>query len=296
LTGGPFHSRGELFDRVPTPLKSRLDWDRVEGMMLGLAVGDALGATTESMLPEDRHTRFGEIEGHLTPGLTRRRPGCPTDDTQMAFWTLEQMIANREFVPEKLADCFCRSRIHGIGNSVRDFIRRRKDQRLPWTEAGVKSAGAERTVLVSCYAIYQGPKVFKALADQMDERPEPSVRMFLNVPRAHQDTASEAELTRRFAQAFRHEHWPGRRLPEVFYDPLALSAEPGPRACPGSLVCPGLIRWRPGKKPCPAVQRALVSTIYTPGTDRFGLLTITTAEVPEFRKQPPRAPGLESAP
>jgi phosphatidylserine/phosphatidylglycerophosphate/cardiolipin synthase-like enzyme len=92
-------------------------------------------------------------------------------------------------------------------------------------------AGAERTVLVSCYAIYQGPKVFKALADRMDERPELSVRMFLNVPRAHLDTASEAELTRRFAEAFRNEHWPGRRLPEVFYDPRALSVEPGPRSC-----------------------------------------------------------------
>lgn len=134
----------------------------------------------------------------------------------------------------------------GVIAAEREAVQQARDRlELVWTGPEVEGsasrdtgvvvrelfAGAERTVLVSCYAIYQGPKVFKALADRMDERPNLSVRMFLNVSRGHQEEASEVELIRRFAEAFRHEHWPGRLLPEVFYDPRALSAEPGPRSC-----------------------------------------------------------------
>ena len=37
------------------------DFGKVEGMMLGLAIGDALGNTSEGMLPSARQGRFGEI-------------------------------------------------------------------------------------------------------------------------------------------------------------------------------------------------------------------------------------------
>lgn len=35
--------------------------DRLEGMLLGLAIGDALGNTTEAMLPSQRRRQYGEI-------------------------------------------------------------------------------------------------------------------------------------------------------------------------------------------------------------------------------------------
>ncbi len=35
--------RGPLFGEAPGPLPPDLDFDRVRGMMLGLAIGDALG-------------------------------------------------------------------------------------------------------------------------------------------------------------------------------------------------------------------------------------------------------------
>ena len=53
--------RGELFDREPATIAGGLDFDRVEGMLLGLAIGDALGVTTEGMLPERRNAMHGEI-------------------------------------------------------------------------------------------------------------------------------------------------------------------------------------------------------------------------------------------
>ena len=91
-------------------------------------------------------------------------------------------------------------------------------------------AQARTGVLVSGFAIFQGKQVFKTLANQMDDNPALSVRMFLNVPRPHLDDTSDAELLRRFADTFCKDHWPGRRFPEVFYDPRSLVVGGGPKA------------------------------------------------------------------
>ncbi len=91
-------------------------------------------------------------------------------------------------------------------------------------------ASAERSVLVAGFVVYEGRAIFEALAARMDARPELAVRFFLNVSRGWNDARSEAELLREFAEGFRAKQWPGARLPEVFYDRRALSAERGPRA------------------------------------------------------------------
>jgi hypothetical protein len=62
--------RGTLFDTSPGPMPDSLDVDRVEGMMLGLAIGDALGATTEDQLPQKR--RAGSVgRGKLSADSSR---------------------------------------------------------------------------------------------------------------------------------------------------------------------------------------------------------------------------------
>ena len=88
-------------------------------------------------------------------------------------------------------------------------------------------AKAQKNVLVASYAVYQGHAIFKELADRMDQISELRVRMFLNIQRAYQDERSEAELLAGFAKTFLENDWPGRRRPEVFYDPRGLSAEAG---------------------------------------------------------------------
>ena len=65
--------RSDLFDTVPDPMPKNLDFGRVEGMMLGLAVGDSLGKPTEGMLPENRRARLGEIKDYL-PSLDTDGP------------------------------------------------------------------------------------------------------------------------------------------------------------------------------------------------------------------------------
>ena len=133
--------RGALFDQAPVPMPANFDFNRVEGMLLGLAIGDALGNTTEGMLPGQRRQLYGEIRDYLPnryAGGSRR--GTPTDDTQLAFWTLESLIAKRGLTLQDVAERFCSRQIFGIGGTVRRFIGNFKAGR-PWHESGVQSAG-----------------------------------------------------------------------------------------------------------------------------------------------------------
>jgi ADP-ribosyl-[dinitrogen reductase] hydrolase len=134
----------ELLRRPSIPLATSPAerWPRIEGMLLALAIGDSLGNTTESQLPSRRRASHGWIRDYLpNHHAGGRAVGLPSDDTQLAFWTLECMLADDGVVPERLAERFCRERIFGIGGTVRDFIHAFKVDGLPWHEAGQPSAG-----------------------------------------------------------------------------------------------------------------------------------------------------------
>ena len=103
---------GSTFSEIPRTLPAGFDFGRVEGMMLGLAIGDALGNTSEARLPARRYKEHGEIRDYL------QDTGCPSDDSQLAFWTLEQMIADCGFVPEHVLARFSKGEIFGIGRTV----------------------------------------------------------------------------------------------------------------------------------------------------------------------------------
>ena len=134
--------RSDLFDTCPPVLPPDLAWDRVEGMLLGLAIGDSLGNTTEGQLPVERSDENGEIRDYLPhPFAGGRSVGVPSDDTQLAFWTLEQLVEDRGLVPDHVAQRFSRQRIFGIGNTVAEFIHKYRYLKRPWYEAGPASAG-----------------------------------------------------------------------------------------------------------------------------------------------------------
>jgi hypothetical protein len=48
--------------------------DRIRGMLLGLAIGDSLGNTTEGQLPSNRRERYGEVRDYLPNGALTRIP------------------------------------------------------------------------------------------------------------------------------------------------------------------------------------------------------------------------------
>ena len=132
---------GALLSHAPGPMPPEFDFGRVEGMLLGLAIGDALGNTSEGRLPSERAASYGEIREYLpNRHAGGRRVGVPSDDTQLAFWTLEQLIADRGFDPARVAERFSHGQIFGIGESVRTFLRNYKSG-MPWYASGPESAG-----------------------------------------------------------------------------------------------------------------------------------------------------------
>ena len=92
-------------------------------------------------------------------------------------------------------------------------------------------AHAQTSVLIAGYAVYQGQRVFHALADRMHECPELRVRLFLDIQRGHTDTTTADDLVHRFAERFTAHQWPkDRPLPDVFYDPRSLAMPADKRA------------------------------------------------------------------
>ena len=81
---------------------------------------------------------------------------------------------------------------------------------------------AEHSVLVATYALYNGHQVLKALAERMDAVPELKVTLIVNIERTLGDARDEREIVREFSDRFRNKEWPGKRLPDVYFDPRAL--------------------------------------------------------------------------
>ncbi len=138
--------RGPVFYSAPPALPAGFEFSRIRGMLLGLAIGDALGNTSEGMNPSQRRSAHGEIRDYLPnwhiheKGMEQQRVGLPSDDTQLAYWTLEHLVEHGELVPEKLASVFASRRIFGIGQTVSGFLRNYGQERS-WYRCGVASAG-----------------------------------------------------------------------------------------------------------------------------------------------------------
>lgn len=84
---------------------------------------------------------------------------------------------------------------------------------------------AERSVWVSTYAYFDGPRAFEVLACRMDATPDLRVTLLLNIQRRKGDTTKAEGLVRKFADRFWGKDWPGTSRPSVYYDPRSLDAE-----------------------------------------------------------------------
>lgn len=97
--------------------------ERAEAAYLGLALGDALGATVEFMTPREISHRYGvhrEIRGG---GWLNIRPGQVTDDTTMALALGAAILADggavRPLSCAQAFDAWMRGKPVDIGNTVR---------------------------------------------------------------------------------------------------------------------------------------------------------------------------------
>ncbi len=118
--------------------------DKYKGSMLGLAIGDALGATTEFMTYDEIRIQFppdGVLEFHAFRGL---RAGSYTDDTEMtiavALGILHAKGADTESVLDSIADEFVKwgdqTRAgRSPGRTCTSSVARLK-QGLHWSQSG----------------------------------------------------------------------------------------------------------------------------------------------------------------
>ncbi|BDB98548.1 ADP-ribosylglycohydrolase family protein [Saccharolobus caldissimus] len=113
--------------------------DKIEGMLLGVAIGDSLGNAIELMDPNARLRRYGFIEDYVS-SLGGKRMGLPSDDTQLTFDTVKVILEDGYLNPEKLAKTFFSHEIYGIGFSTSE-ARDRYHRGMKWYECGVKSSG-----------------------------------------------------------------------------------------------------------------------------------------------------------
>lgn len=142
IAEGFLPARSALLQGPAEPVAGPVADDRIRGMLLGLAIGDALGNTSEGLTAAGREAEFGGIRDYLpNRRADGRRAGLPSDDSQLAFWTLESLLERQGLDPEDLAARFASRQIFGIGQSVRQFLANRELGVTPWYRCGAESAG-----------------------------------------------------------------------------------------------------------------------------------------------------------
>ena len=101
--------------------------DRALGAYFGLAVGDALGATVEFMLPREIQYQYGTHRDIIGGGWLKLKAGRVTDDTEMSLALGRALLASDGWNANAVADSFVawlKTRPVDIGNTCRRGIQR----------------------------------------------------------------------------------------------------------------------------------------------------------------------------
>lgn len=100
--------------------------DRALASFIGMAIGDALGATVEFMTASEIASKYGIFSEIIGGGWLRLKPGQVTDDTQMALCIARAVVKNQRWSVEAIAENFAvwlKSRPIDCGDTCRKGIR-----------------------------------------------------------------------------------------------------------------------------------------------------------------------------
>jgi ADP-ribosyl-[dinitrogen reductase] hydrolase len=169
--------------------------DRALGSFLGLAIGDALGATVEFMTAREIATRYKIHDQIIGGGWLHLKSGRVTDDTEMALALGSALIASGGWNPRAIADAFVkwlRGNPVDIGNACRRGISRYiADGSLsaPFAEENGGNGAAMRNL----------PTVFASLANEevLVQRSIEQAHLTHHHPQSDAATAALASMTRR---------------------------------------------------------------------------------------------------
>lgn len=115
--------------------------DRYRGCLLGLAVGDALGAPLEFRDRSEIERDYGRLREMIGGGWLNTVPGEYTDDTQMTLGIARSVAELGRIDPADIARHFVawyQTKPKDIGNTTARSIRYLVDG-LPWDEAGERT-------------------------------------------------------------------------------------------------------------------------------------------------------------
>jgi ADP-ribosyl-[dinitrogen reductase] hydrolase len=109
------------------PAKRPSTRDRALGAYLGLAVGDALGATVEFMTRREIEHKYKVHDRIVGGGWLNLKPGQVTDDTEMSLALGGALLEHRGFGAKAVCDAFLKwllTKPVDVGNTCRRGIRR----------------------------------------------------------------------------------------------------------------------------------------------------------------------------
>jgi ADP-ribosyl-[dinitrogen reductase] hydrolase len=145
--------------------------DRVRGCLLGLAVGDALGAPLEGLSAQQIKTHYGRVRNYVDGVQAwKRKPhrwrllGLYSDDTQQALALCEVLLDCGRIDQERLADLYLALMTpkgtfvgahRGIGRSFRQVLAA-LERRVPAHMTGQPTAGIGAAMRIAPVPLYFG--------------------------------------------------------------------------------------------------------------------------------------------
>lgn len=85
---------------------TKLNHNKVLGSLLGFAIGDAMGATTEFMSQGEIHRKYGVVKDIIGGGWLNLKAGEVTDDTQMMTIVAKARMKNVELFTQSCCSGF----------------------------------------------------------------------------------------------------------------------------------------------------------------------------------------------
>lgn len=143
--------------------------DRAQGALLGMAVGDALGAPLEGLSAQQIRSCYKQVVDYVDGArawrdkpFRWRSPGLYSDDTQQALILAEVLVRHRRIDPERIVTLYRAlanpreghlGAYRGIGRTLREVIQEWERGASP-TAAAKDSAGISAAARIAPLAIY----------------------------------------------------------------------------------------------------------------------------------------------
>ena len=142
-----------------TPVSREFVFERARAAYLGLAIGDALGATTEFMAPGEIRAKYKVHRKIIGGGWLYLKPGQVTDDTEMSLALGRGLLNAGTWDLTRIADNFLawmRSKPIDIGATCRKGIRdymRKGQLEVPFNEWDAGNGAAMRMAPVALFTL-----------------------------------------------------------------------------------------------------------------------------------------------